>query len=114
MNVTVTIRRNRLPEIRERLKDVVERKFTDGADAAARAARDRAPVRTGTLRRSIRVNEARRRGSRIEASVSTDVPYARFVEYGTSDTPAQPFMTPAEKELEDTLDEMRNLERELG
>lgn len=56
------------------------------ADDVERTAESLAPVDTGRLRDSIRSEGGR---------VYTDVEYAGFVEYGTSDTPAQPFMRPA-------------------
>lgn len=60
-------------------------------------AEQRAPVDTGALQDSI---------SYADGAVTADVPYAPFVEYGTSDTPAQPFMRPAA----DTVDDSRALE----
>lgn len=56
------------------------------ASGVADTARSLAPVLTGTLRDSIVAEDQ---------AVRTDVPYAPFVEYGTSTTPAQPFMRPA-------------------
>ncbi len=56
-------------------------------DAAAMA-----PVDTGQLRDSITAEADR---------VTTDVEYAAYVEYGTSDTPAQPFMRPAADTVDD-------------
>ncbi len=58
-------------------------------DASARA-----PVDTGALRDSIHAEPGK---------VVVEVPYAAFVEYGTSDTPAQPFLRPAA----DTVDDSR-------
>lgn len=58
----------------------------DLATQVASDAASRAPVDTGTLRDSI-IHDGGR--------VYTDVEYAPFVEYGTSDMPAQPFMRPA-------------------
>jgi HK97 gp10 family phage protein len=52
----------------------------------ADAARRMVPVDTGALRDSITAERGR---------VFTDVEYAGPVEYGTSDTEAQPFMRPA-------------------
>lgn len=49
-------------------------------------AKSLAPVETGRLRDSIQASED---------GVSTDVDYAVFVEYGTADQAAQPFMRPA-------------------
>lgn len=64
----------------------------DVADEARRIV----PVDTGRLRDSITTDGGR---------VFTDAPYAIHVEYGTSDTPAEPFMRPAA----DTVDDSRAL-----
>jgi len=48
------------------------------------------PVRTGTLQRSIMFS-----GGRGEYTVGSRVNYASYVEYGTSRTRPQPFLTPA-------------------
>jgi len=63
-------------------------------EATAIRAQALAPVLTGALRASI---EARSRGitSTAESVITADVPYAAFVEFGTSDTPAQPYLRPA-------------------
>lgn len=56
------------------------------AEAGANQARSLAPVLTGTLRESIVADED---------GFGSDVDYAAFVEYGTSDTAPQPYMGPA-------------------
>lgn len=67
-------------------------------DRAARYA----PVRTGALRRSVKIKAWSRAGVDSAMIVvprkikdSKKVFYARMVEYGTSKTPAQPYMRPA-------------------
>ena len=66
-----------------------------GVDATAQAiaadARARAPVATGFLRDSIEVTEE---------GVEVMADYGLFVEYGTSDTVAQPFIRPAADTIE--------------
>jgi HK97 gp10 family phage protein len=52
--------------------------------------RSRAPVRTGTLKASIR---------ETEDGVIVGAPYGAYVEYGTSDTAPQPFVTPSADRL---------------
>ena len=63
-----------------------ERTTLDGLDDAAEkiadAARGFAPIRTGRYRSSI---TTRRDG--LESIVVADAPYAKFVEWGTNDTP---------------------------
>lgn len=53
-------------------------------------AKGRAPVRTGTLRRSIH-HEV----SGYEVSVGTDLEYAPYVEYGTRYMSPRPYLRPA-------------------
>lgn len=60
------------------------------AEAIVDAARARVPVVTGELRDSIQVTEA---------GVEVGADYGVFVEYGTSDTEAQPFLRPAADEI---------------
>lgn len=68
-------------------------------------AKSRAPVDTGALRDSIYI-----RGGKDFRTVGSDIRYARFVEYGTSDTSPQPFMNPAARKAEQSLlDEFRKL-----
>lgn len=62
----------------------------DARDESARAAMERAwenaPVRTGALRASIRMEEGK---------VYTDCPYAGAVEFGNRHTAPQPFLSTA-------------------
>lgn len=60
-----------------------------GDDMAARASQ-MAPVRTGELARGI----GWRRVGRDEIEVYSSSDHSLYVEYGTSDTKAQPFMRP--------------------
>jgi HK97 gp10 family phage protein len=60
-----------------------------------------APVRTGRLRNSIHVAEVSDKHAIVQAdprnpdASAGNEPYAGFVERGTSDTPAQPYLRPA-------------------
>lgn len=55
-------------------------------------AQKRSPVDTGALRRSIRLSLE---NGNLKAVVKTNVPYAKFVEYGTIRQKAQPYMRPS-------------------
>lgn len=57
-------------------------------------AQQRAPVESGDLRDSIKV-ELEESDNRTVGKVIVDVGYGAYVEIGTSDTEAQPFMHPA-------------------
>jgi len=63
----------------------------NGAELQQRAQR-KAPVDTGTLRRSIRL-DIQDGGMTAEVSANTD--YAAYVEYGTRFAAAQPYLRPA-------------------
>jgi HK97 gp10 family phage protein len=64
------------------------------AQEVAGRASAKAPRRTGRLAASLRVENAGL-GQAAEAQVIADTPYSGFVEFGTSDTPAQAFLRPA-------------------
>jgi HK97 gp10 family phage protein len=71
-----------------------------GARVIANEAKQRVPVRTGALRKSIRVftERADRGGTVRQAWVGTRLFYSWFVEFGTSKQPPQPFLRPARDE----------------
>ena len=60
------------------------------ARTALRTAQTKAPVDTGTLLRDLRIV---RRGSVV--AIESSVPYAPFVEYGTSNMAPHPYIGPA-------------------
>lgn len=95
-----------------RVDKAVDAAVTDAlsiaAMEAANAARQRAPYKTGTLRRSIQVQE---RGPR-DVVVGSRLPYAARIEYGFSgrdrlgrlyNQPAQPYLRPAMEETRGTM-----------
>jgi HK97 gp10 family phage protein len=62
-------------------------------------AAERCPVRTGRLKRATQATtEVHETG--IEVELTNDVDYAPYVEYGTRDTRAQPFLRPGMAEGE--------------
>lgn len=67
-----------------------------GAELIEKRAKDRVPVRSGDLQKSIR-SEPGELGWKVSAG-SRDVPYAMLVEMGTSRTPARPYLIPAFEE----------------
>lgn len=69
---------------------IVANGVADGAEMVADAARSIVPVDTGTLRDSIEVV-----ANGDTADVVVGAEYGPYVEFGTSDTPAQPFLRPA-------------------
>lgn len=57
----------------------------------------RTPVQTGRLRGGFELHEDRQVVG-LEVALINTVPYAGFVEFGTSHAPAHPFMRPAQQE----------------
>ena len=78
--------------------EVAGESIHEGTDIMWSEAEARAPVGSGKdvhpgqLKASIGKNE---RGDGLQASVGSGVLYAKFVEFGTNDTPAEPFLFPA-------------------
>lgn len=60
-----------------RLETPIRRLVEESADFAEKTMKEKAPVKTGKLRRSIR-----KRVGRFEAEIGPTVPYAVYVEYG--------------------------------
>ena len=80
-------------EAQDRAQDAVQAVVERYADAIAREAKGFAPVDTGALRGSIRTAL-----SRFSADIlagDDEITYAAFVELGTINAAAQPFLAPA-------------------
>lgn len=90
--VTVRVVSNRLPQISAAIRpDVVAEVSKATLDVEARA-KAKAPVKTGTLRRSI--HSVFSNGG-LTGIVGPSVEYGKFVEFGTRRMGARPFMRPA-------------------
>jgi HK97 gp10 family phage protein len=70
--------------------DAIDRQVHDLADAILAEAQGRAPVDTGALRASGFAD-----GADSEYTIGFTKDYARYVEFGTSEMDAQPFLTPS-------------------
>ena len=78
-------------------------KLGDGLEAAVKAgalliqnmAKEKAPFKTGNLRRSIHMETTEKTGERAVVQVGTNVIYAAPQEFGTSTIPAHPYLRPA-------------------
>lgn len=66
-------------------------------EEVAQVAQRMAPVLTGALRDSIAAHSGE--GSGASSEIIADVPYAAFVEFGTSQMAAEPFLRPALDEV---------------
>jgi len=99
-----------LSDLEKKMKDLgpkVQRKHMRTAvNAAARVVRDDAktlvPVHTGTLKKAIKTKNRRERENKFRTTFSVGVFdktnetfYWRFVEFGTKNMPANPFLRPA-------------------
>lgn len=77
-----------LEKIAEEQRKKLERLLAETASAIASTARQNAPVKTGRLRNSIITFQTEPYAIVVEATE----PYAGYVEFGTSRTPARRFM----------------------
>lgn len=96
MSVSVKLKLTRLHRILARIApDVIDRGAKDWAEAVKDRAQEIVPVDTGALKASIHVEEAGRGSYQVVASTH----YAAFVEYGTHKMAAQPYLTPASRQV---------------
>lgn len=72
-----------------------------GALVIEAGAKEKAPVRTGNLRRSIHSAIVESSATHAAAMVGTDVEYAPYLEYGTRRMSARPYLRPALDERKD-------------
>jgi len=83
-------------------KKIIRQALRAGAKVVAKEAKQLAPVDTGELKSKIKVWALKRSRKKIGVLVGTsakeytgDQFYAAFIEYGTKDMPAKPFLGPA-------------------
>lgn len=96
-------KRNRIPELKAKLRPRMEKIINDHATQIASIARQLCPVDTGRLRDSIAVEtySGHRPGFGVAKRVvvgaknEQGVEYGPFVEFGTVNMAAQPFLMPA-------------------
>lgn len=89
-----------------KLKEILPYALKAGALIIQNEAKQRAPYKTGTLRRSIHT-EMR---SKAQAVVGTDVEYAVYQEFGTSKMKAHPYLRPAlDEKQQEVLDKINNI-----
>jgi HK97 gp10 family phage protein len=104
-----------------RVESAISSALSIAAMEIANAARQRAPYKTGTLRRSIQVIE---RGP-LDIAVASNLPYAARIEYGFArrdslgrlyNQPARPYLRPAIEETRGRAWQIfqEELRRELG
>jgi len=91
MSAKIEIRYNKLPRMDSRLHDEVANIVSTTALQCEGLAKTKCPVDTGALRNSIQAQPE----SALTWTVAPAQEYAWFVEAGTVNQPAQPYMTPA-------------------
>lgn len=92
--IDVDIRFDRIRELNDQIPRVVAslvRRATLDTEAHAKQG---VPVRTGALKNSIS-SSISVRGNSVVGEVATNLHYAAYVEYGTRNSPAQPYLIPA-------------------
>jgi len=93
---------SRLPGIAAELQPRVSNAVKEGAERVAESARQKVPVDSGELQNRITVERVAPAEYAVVAGDS-EAFYAHFLEWGTSDHAAQPFLMPA---LEENRDEV--------
>jgi HK97 gp10 family phage protein len=84
------------PNLNTIVKDAFEKSLKKSSDILERKSKSNAPVDSGALKNSIRSDDSDIKNG--EFSVTSELEYAPFVEFGTSKTPANPFMRSALRE----------------
>lgn len=86
-----------LKRFRAQLDAAIDRGAARGGQMIVDLAKEIVPVASGDLRDSIRLQPQAGSGKGVYtvAVGNKDVDYAAYVEYGTVDSPAQPFLRPA-------------------
>lgn len=103
-----------LKRIRAQLDAAIDRGAARGASMIVDVAKQLVPVDSGDLRDSIRVQPkpGSGKGQYAVAAGSKEVTYAMAVEYGTVDSPAQPYLRPAYDAIDvaaEVAEELRKL-----
>lgn len=96
MSVSVQLNLSRLHRIAARLfPDVIDQGAHDWAEAVSDRAKELAAVDTGEMRDKIHVEREEQGRYKVVAGAAHSI----FVEYGTHKMAAQPFMTPASRQV---------------
>lgn len=90
--VTIRVVSNRLPQISAQIRPALVTEVQRATFDVEAKAKERVPVKTGTLRRSI--HSVFSNGG-LTGIVGPSVLYGKFVEFGTRRMAARPYMRPA-------------------
>ena len=95
----MALKRNRIPQTRAAIIDAASRGVARAGGYIVDLAQQLCPVDTGALRGSIRLEPSEPAPVMAVKAGGGTVDYAGFIEYGTSRSAAQPFLTPAAKAI---------------
>lgn len=92
-----------MAQLTDEIRDRVSAAIKDEAEQVADIARQACPVKTGSLKRSIRV-EAGELGLTAEiVAGGREAPHAHLVEFGTRRAPEHPYMYPALEQRKEAI-----------
>ena len=94
--MSVTIRKSGFDfaVLSRRVRQNIADELNSGAESCVSLAKELAPVDTGFMRENI-VQTEDATPEHLRVSIESQADYSAFVEYGTVNAEAQPFMTPA-------------------
>lgn len=92
----------------QKLKGVAAFQLNSAAASTETIARELAPVDTGFMRDNVKQTETASDGT-LRAVTESQADYSIYVEYGTVNAGAQPFMTPAFESAKKQLNSLRNI-----
>lgn len=95
LDITRTIDRTEL--VKSILKDSIKQVITKSCEDVVALAKTRVPVDTGNLKNSIEADLSKIND--LEATVGSNVDYSLYVEMGTHNMPAKPYMTNSFEEV---------------
>lgn len=107
MGISIS-RNNFLEQYPEKVEQAISEAIKKGCLAVEASAKQKCPVDTGNLRASIAANMVDEK----VGEVGTNVEYAAYVEYGTKNQSAQPFLYPALQEQRGNI--VKEIEKALG
>lgn len=112
LSMRVVVKKNDLPTLPAAVTAILAAEVARGAYAIEASAKQKCPVRTGALRRSIHTVLS---NGGMRAVVGPSVDYSAYIEFGTRHMAARPYMRPAaEAELPRTIENLKRALRGLG
>lgn len=114
----VVVKLNKMPELSGKLRKRAAVEVGDAAETCAALARSLVAVRSGALSASIHIEKESDLSRKVVAdakAVSDGSMYGLFVEFGTKNMAAQPFLTPAAEMVKPKfIGEMQSIVAEIA